>query len=118
MRDVSGEGKLLQLQRTHYNPDLSPPRHPTAQIPQPCLRASLLQKGAKDTLGKAAEPRTPPGKGILLEGGLKGQDIDVGGLSHLLQGEIKAKLGRPGQFPGVGAVINRRLSQGLGARLK
>lgn len=96
---MSGEGKLLQLQRTRYNPDLSPPRHPAAQIPQPCLRAALLQKGL---LGEA-ETRTPPGRGILLEGSLKGQDIDVGGLSHFLQGEIKVKLGRPGQFLGVGA---------------
>lgn len=38
-----------------------------------------------------------------MEGSLKGQDIDVGGLSHFLQGEIKVKLGRPGQFLGVGA---------------
>ena len=42
--------------------------------------------------------QAPPGKGILLEGSLKGQGIDTGGASHLRQGEMKLKLGRPGQL--------------------
>lgn len=42
--------------------------------------------------------KAPPGKGILLEGSLKGQGIDIGGVSHFLQGEMKLERGRPGQL--------------------
>ena len=47
---------------------------------------------------QSSRAKAPPGKGILLEGSLKGQGIDVGGASHFLQGEMKLERERPDQF--------------------
>ena len=47
---------------------------------------------------QTSRAKAPPGKGILLEGSLKGQGTDVGGASHFLQGEMKLECGRPSQL--------------------
>lgn len=82
-----------------YNPHHSPPLpslHPDCTAISPSISAA-----ERTTHGRAEDPfrvRHPP-RG----GSLKGQVIDVDGLSHPLQGELKSKLGRQGQLPGAGA---------------
>lgn len=74
---------------------------PTSALPHPDGISQSICAAERTTWGRAEDPSRV--KHLPQGGSLKSQGIDVDGRSHPLQGELKSKLGKPGQLLEAGA---------------